>query len=624
MATSPRAPGSAGRVRYLIFGKAQLIALAVLAGLLIVCVIFSWTTRGAMADLSFLRGQGGGTGAGSQQFFVDQRPWQTAEALASLAVTAEETEYAREAERLADHEVDQAFAAVLRNAGLRARHRNLTGDALALSQKVAQLQQVIAQDQALVQSLKAESGSSQTKAKGAGQHPAGSGDLAIAEAQLGLDSDNLADAQRDLERATGDDSARIQSELAAHQESVRKVESQQQGDGQIAVLSVKRHGTLAGRIGAWFSQQNRNALLQQAIREAQDDAGTITAEHNALEAKADATAAAAKNTAVTLAGIQDRGTERQILSIDDERIQTDQQLASVYTKWASQVLLQDRIVMHLILQSVELILCIVICMILADALVRRLMAHPSLDRRQMQTMRTILEVGIQAFGVLLIVLVFFGPPQQTTTILGLATAALTIALQDYILAFLGWFFIVGKNGIRVGDWVEINDVCGEVIEIGLMNTTLLETGTLADPAHPTGRRISFINSFAIQGKYFNFSTASQWMWDEITVSVPSSEETHSIAKRIEEVARQETEENARLAEQEWKHGAHATGLSRLSAAPTVTMRPSLSGIDIRVIYVTRAFERSEVRNRLYQRMIELLQQKSGPAQLVEAGVEERA
>ena len=52
----------------------------------------------------------------SQKTLVDLRPWQTAEALAPLAVTAEETEYAHEAERLADHEVDQAFASALRQA----------------------------------------------------------------------------------------------------------------------------------------------------------------------------------------------------------------------------------------------------------------------------------------------------------------------------------------------------------------------------------------------------------------------------------------------------------------------------------------------------------------------------
>ena len=83
------------------------------------------------------------------------------------------------------------------------------------------------------------------------------------------------------------------------------------------------------------------------------------------------------------------------------------------------MLLQHRIVLHLILQSFALIIFIVLCMVFLDALVRRLMAHPSLDNRQSQTLRSILELGIQVLGLVLILLVVLGTPEQTPTILGL-------------------------------------------------------------------------------------------------------------------------------------------------------------------------------------------------------------
>jgi len=206
--------------------------------------------------------------------------------------------------------------------------------------------------------------------------------------------------------------------------------------------------------------------------------------------------------------------------------------------------------------------------------------------------------------------VIFGWPQQMSTVLGLTTAGLTIALQDYILAFFGWFALMGKNGIRVGDWVEINGVGGEVTEITLMSTTLLETGDLADRGHPTGRRITFLNNFAIRGKYFNFSTAGQWMWDEITVSIPESGNTQELVEEIRKAVEKETEESAGVAEHEWKRGARGDGLSRFSAAPVVNQRPSGSGIELLIRYVTRASERFGVRNSLYQRVIELLHKEN--------------
>jgi small-conductance mechanosensitive channel len=353
------------------------------------------------------------------------------------------------------------------------------------------------------------------------------------------------------------------------------------------------------------------------MQQAQADIVSLTATHNALEAKANAATAAAginaQDHAARLANLRDRSAERQLLSIFDDRIQTEQQLATVYRKWSAQVLLQHRILLHLILQSLALIVFILICIVLCDALVRRVMASPTLGGRQMQTLRSVLELGIQAAGGVLILFVVFGWPRQMSTVLGLTTAGLTIALQDFILAFFGWFVLMGKNGIHVGDWVEINGVGGEVTEIGLMSTTLLETGNLADRGHPTGRRITFMNNFAIRGQYFNFSTAGQWMWDEITVNLPASDDTQAIVERIHKAVQEETEESARVAEQEWKRGTRDDGLSRFSAAPVVNLRPSGSGIDILVRYVTRASERFGVRNRLYQRVIDLLHEEKDTA-----------
>jgi small-conductance mechanosensitive channel len=566
-----------------------------------------------MANLPFLQAQAKGLApVGDQKALVDLRPWQTAQALAPLAVTAEEAEYAREATRLADHEVEQAFDSALRKANVDAQHRVLTGDALALSQKVDSLEQVVAQDQSAVSSLMSKS---QPIAHGtkSGSPSVGAGDdLEVAKAQLDLDSDDLADAQRDLNRVSGDDRAQIQSELAAHKAAMTKYESQSSGNSQVAVVSARQRGTLASRIKAWFDQRDRTQLIQQALQQAQADNAALTAEHNKLEAVPDSAFVAATGGGSRLAGIIQRREQRQLLSIFDDRIQTEQQLATVYGKWSSQVALQHRIVLHLMMQSLALIALILICMILSDALVQHLLAHPSLDWKRMQTLRTVLEFGVQALGVLLILFVLFGPPRQLTTVLGLATAGLTIALQDFILAFLGWFVLMGKNGIRIGDWVEINGVGGEVTEIGLIYTTLLETGNLEDKGHPTGRRISFINGYAIRGPYFNFSTSGQWMWDEITVPVPASANMQAVVDEIQKAVEQETAENTRVAEQEWKRGIRGDGLSRFSAAPVVNLRPSGSAIDVEVRYVTRASDRFELRNRLYQQFVGLIHAPAAP------------
>jgi small-conductance mechanosensitive channel len=593
-----------------LLGRGRFLSLLVLFGVLVLCIAFSWTTRDAMAHLPFLKGQKAqrDPGASSQTTIVDLHPWQIAQALAPLAVSKEEEEFAHEAERLADHEVNQAFAASLRQAN--EQHLTPTGEALELSQKVAQLQETAKEDQAQVRSL--------TPGLGRAANAGSEDDLKIAQAQLDLDQDELKDAQQDLARASGDERTQIQQELAAHEAAVNKTNAQSGSSSQLAVLSTRQYGTLAGRIGAWSSQRSRHELIEQARQQAQADAATLTQQHNALEAKANASSAAAvanqskaaagsaSPDAAKLASLQQRREQRQLLSLYDDRIETQQQLAGVYSKWAAQVLLQHRIVTHMTLRSLATVAFILICAILFEAAGTNLLERRKLDRRRMQTLRTILRLSVQLTGILCVLLVTFGVPSQISTILGLATAGLTVALQSFILAFFGWFILMSKNGIRVGDWVQINGVAGEVVEINLFRTTILENSDWADKGHPTGRRATFINNFAVTGQFFNFSTIGQWMWDEMSISIPASADTYAKVALINQAVLEETQQDARLAEEEWRRVPRKNGLSHVSASASVNLRPAGAGVDILVRYVTRASDRLEVRNRLYERVIDAL------------------
>jgi len=205
-----------------------------------------------------------------------------------------------------------------------------------------------------------------------------------------------------------------------------------------------------------------------------------------------------------------------------------------------------------------------------------------------------------------ILLVIFGSPRQMSTILGLAGAGLTVALKDFIVSFLGWFVLMGRNGIRVGDWVEINGVRGEVIEVGLLRTVLLETDNWTSPGHPTGRQVAFLNSFAVEGYYFNFTTSGQWLWDEIQLLIPWSVEPYAIIDKISEILTKETERNAQTAEQEWKRVTRRYGVRPFSPTPAVNVRSTKDGMEVIARYIARAHERSELRSRLSHALVRLI------------------
>jgi small-conductance mechanosensitive channel len=580
-----------------------------------------------MEYLPFLHGQKAGWSAAPRPYgIVDQRPWQTAKTLAALAVSAEELEFAREAERLADHEVDQAFDQSLRQAS--AETRELKGNALTLQQRVTELQQMVKEDQARMAALTAKAG----PAAGAAAAPPGEVgpagvDLDAAKAQLGLDQDELSDSMEDLARESGDQRGKIQQELSARQAAMKKYNAQATGsDGQAAVISAEQYKTLAGQISAWRAQRSRKQLIDQAEQLARADVAALTADHARLEAEAKAAEgnaavakAAGESSSERVKQLQQMAAQRNILSIVDDRLGAQQQLATLYVRWGNQVELQHKIVLHLMLQSLTAIATIFLLTILAGWALQVALDRMSRDRRQRQTLRTILNLGTQLIGLLLVLLVIFGTPQQMPTILGLATAGLTVVFQDFILAFCGWFVLMGRNGIRVGDWVEIDEVGGEVVEVGLFRTWLLETGNWTANGHPTGRRVSFLNGFAIRGKYFNFSTAGQWMWDEIKVSIPPGAQAYPLIEKIREATVKATEADAKMAEEEWKRVTHEEGLPRFSATPSVDMRPAGEGVDIVVRYVTRAGVRLETRNRLFGTVVELMQGARTVGEKSEAG-----
>jgi len=195
-------------------------------------------------------------------------------------------------------------------------------------------------------------------------------------------------------------------------------------------------------------------------------------------------------------------------------------------------------------------------------------------------------------------------------VLGLAGAGLTVVLKYFIVSFLGWFVLMGRQGIRVGDWVEINGVHGEVIEITLLRTVLLETGNWTEVGQPTGRQVAFLNQYAIDGYYFNFTTSGQWLWDHLQVLIPVGQDPYPLVEKIRSIVAKETESNTQLAEREWQRVSRRYNVRSFSAEQSVNVKPTDNGIVVIVRYITRADDRTETRYRLNSALVKLLHHRA--------------
>ncbi len=591
--------------------SAALILLLLLAATIYVVIRTSTTTPNSIAPTTTT------VSNPSEPELVDHGPLQTAQQFAMMTTTAEEKPFAEEALALADKEMDLAFAAAVLDA--QEHPPVLSADAKAIQTRLQKAEDALDSSKTRVDALTA----AEAKASGS-KKDALDDQLDLAKAQLELDQDEVDEAKQDLIHAGGDPQGRIQTMVEQHEAA-----SHSSDTTHVTVSEPEEARGLIHRVQQWSAWHQKQLQLWHAKQDAESAAASFSSKHAALEKQVSTqkqqlsqtpavaqgqTAESREESAALVKTTRRRAGDQKTLTNLDKRIADETQLANVYANWISVVAAKQRAVLRRGMIGVAIILGILLIGLFFDGWLEHLVGKTSLDRRQVETLRAVTRVTLQVLAVILILLVIFGPPNQLGTFLGLAGAGLTVALKDFIVGFLGWFVLMGKNGIRLGDWVEINGVTGEVVELGMFHTVLLETGNWTDSSHPTGRRVTFTNSFAIEGHYFNFSTSGQWLWDELQIVVPAGQDPYPIVDAIQKKVLEVTAEGAQQAQREWQGAAKSRDMSSRSAAPAINIRPVIGGIELAVRYVTRANERYQTRAKLYEAAVGLLGQKARPLQ----------
>ena len=122
-----------------------------------------------------------------------------------------------------------------------------------------------------------------------------------------------------------------------------------------------------------------------------------------------------------------------------------------------------------------------------------------------------------------------------TTFAGLLTAGIAVALQNVILSIAGYFFLIGKYGLRVGDRVQIAGVTGDVVEIGLVRMQLMEITGGPAPL-PTGRVVAFSNAVVFQAGsgMFKQIPGTSFLWHEITLTLDPKTNYRQVEQRMME------------------------------------------------------------------------------------------
>jgi small-conductance mechanosensitive channel len=214
-------------------------------------------------------------------------------------------------------------------------------------------------------------------------------------------------------------------------------------------------------------------------------------------------------------------------------------------------------------------------------------------------------------GVTFITILFEDRLRQVSFALGVAGAGLVVALQDVVASFAGWFSIGWSNLYRVGDRIQIGETKGDVIDVSIMRTTVVETGNWVSNDLYNGRVVRIPNSAALKGYVFNYSQGFRFVWDEIGILLtPDSD--HTMAKEmLLRIANGEVLSYIAEAECSWKAITENFRIENVSLTPTVTLSVKGGSLEFTLSYIVDYTNRTAMQDRLFSNVVDEIKRSDG-------------
>jgi small-conductance mechanosensitive channel len=224
--------------------------------------------------------------------------------------------------------------------------------------------------------------------------------------------------------------------------------------------------------------------------------------------------------------------------------------------------------------------------------------------------------------VIAIVLLFAFVSQMGSlaTFAGLITAGLALALQNVILSVAGYFYLIGKYGVRVGDRVNVAGVTGEVADIGLVRLHLIELASGESDARPTGRVVVFSNSVVFQptaGLYKQIP-GTNFRWHEIRLTVAPEGNYQDIEERLKGVVESVFEEYRDRMEKQSREIERNLHLSVQSLKPQSRLRLTKDGLEVVLRYPVDLEDATVIDDKIARNLLEAIE-RDPKLRLVGAG-----
>lgn len=233
--------------------------------------------------------------------------------------------------------------------------------------------------------------------------------------------------------------------------------------------------------------------------------------------------------------------------------------------------------------------------------------------------------GITALGyfliVLLISIIFWESLGALTVFFGIAGAGIAFALQEVIVSIAGWIAIVFSDIYKSGDRVLLGGIKGDVIDVGVLRTTIMEIGGWVEGVLYNGRIVRIANSFVFKEPVYNYSADFPFLWDEIKVPIHFGSNYALVRKILYEAAEEVVGSYSDEAEEHWNIMLRKFLLENASTHPMVFLIANDNWVEFTLRYVVDYKMRVRIKDELFTKILEKVEKNSDQVEFASATFE---
>lgn len=268
-----------------------------------------------------------------------------------------------------------------------------------------------------------------------------------------------------------------------------------------------------------------------------------------------------------------------------------------------------------------LILAWIVIIWLVGRLIKSQISNVNLGNNVQYSAKKAVTFGSYVFFLLVVAVIYSSELGGFTVALGVAGAGIAFALQEVIASFAGWLALLVGNFYKPGDRVQLGGIRGDVIDIGILRTTLMETGQWVDGDLYNGRVVRIANSFVFKEPVFNYSSDFPFLWDEIKVPVRFGSDVERARSICNKVVTEVTSDFTKKAAASWALMTKQYRVENARTEPMVTLMANDNWIEFTLRYVVNFKRRRITKDQLFTAILNEVQQTAGTVQMASATFE---